>query len=513
MYIMFTTGSLVILLSTSLSLILIYLNAPLSLLYQIAVVLIALLIVLSSRFIFNHTSSRSLTIRSLLIFLITFFVQVLVVATGGFFSPLFIILHLSILGFGLFLGFALALVLLACSLTVILGNIALNQELYALFASDVSSAAIYTISLLAIIPLTKYLVDHYRIKDTLASVLNLTSNTEKSILGSLTEQVFITDQNLNILFSSAAVLKFLKLPNQNILGQNLLAVLDLKDSNKAAATKESLQITSAIADKSPKIIDNLYLHNLKNYGDIKMTIQINPVADVHNKIQQLVIVLNPGSSETKFLDLLQAQTRNSSRADQVKKTLKKNNLPHHALLVDLLMKTEQDLVRYLELEDHSFKYVESAVDIKMLCQAAVTSDAVFSSLFSLQVYFDNQITDTKSLNVSTDPKWFGVLLQKLIDLGIILSSTKGNTVVLSLKQSRMGQLYIEITARTISLTSENIKELFLKYNGPHSPKVIMNVGSGLEGFIASTITRRLRIPFDSEYDSNLSVLTFRIRLN
>ena len=147
---MFVLEALVLVLSWAVNIVLLFLNASLTLRYQLALLIVSLLIIPFNKYLFSkYNISPSALIKLLLLFLISFLIQLLISSTGGFFSPLLTVLHISILGFGLLLGFRLAFIFLGLSLSILFYKLTLNPELYQIFISDFNSILLYSSSLIA----------------------------------------------------------------------------------------------------------------------------------------------------------------------------------------------------------------------------------------------------------------------------------------------------------------------------------------------------------------------------
>ena len=91
-------------------------------------------------------------------------------------------------------------------------------------------------------------------------------------------------------------------------------------------------------------------------------------------------------------------------------------------------------------------------------------------------------------------RWLGLLLQKLIDIELLIASgNPGGEVLIILEQN---QEYVYIKMQTIApevIKGQELK-LFTQYFADLGDKTNLKLGSGLEGFIAKTIATKLDIP-------------------
>ena len=200
---MFSIESLIFLLSSLVSLALIYYKVSSSILQQIILVLLIILIIFFSRFFFSKSKTTLIKqINSILLFLTALTIQLVVISTGGFFSPFLIILHLYTLGASFLFNLSALLTFLILSVGLLGANTLLNQNLKVLFEEDPFSTILYIISFIVIIPLAQYLMKTYHLKDALSNLLTqhleIGQLREKSIVEGLSEMVVVTDVNLNL---------------------------------------------------------------------------------------------------------------------------------------------------------------------------------------------------------------------------------------------------------------------------------------------------------------------------
>jgi PAS domain-containing protein len=445
--------------------VILFLNFPLNTIYLIIATIIALSLILANQFFSGSNKTRSQLLSIPLLFVITFLSRLIVVSTGGFFSPLFI-------------------------------------------------TFLYASSLLITLPLTRYLLNKYQVKDKLASLLNLTQSTQRSILGSLTEQVFIVDSDLTVLFSGSPASKLLDLPSEDLLGKNLLEILHLEDENNIRADADHLNIPIALHDRTPQVISGYYLKHAKISGQTKVLIQINPITDAENKLRQLVVIISPDYGDKNHQDLVQAQLRNLIRVEQLKKVLSTNKLNQYLPMVELISQTGQDLIYTIELEDHPLKNYTTSQNVYNLCMSIVTRAKERAYVLYSKIEFINQLELIKNdaeLTAEIDPKWTEILILKLLNLSLLCAQDGETSSIVSIKPDNTS-IVIDISVKNSYFTKRDIPLLFTKYYS-NLHKARLDYGSGLEGFIVKTITTNLGIQFSADYNEGLSLINFRINLN
>src|SRR3989344_9528837 len=304
---MLSIDLLAFLVSSITSLGLIYLKVPTTVIQQAVAFLLVILLIFSNRFIFvkSLNSQENLSnklFRFLLLSFSSLFVQLLVISSGGFYSPFLILFHLYTLGASFLLKIGSAIIFLVFSLVVLTGSTFLNKTLLTLFQQDPGSAVIYLVSFMVIIPLAQFLMSTYHLKDTISKLLTqhieIREKREKSILSGLNELVIVTDINLKILSFNGAVEKTLKLPGI-ILGSSLLEAIRLKDSAGKEATAESLSVNKVLKNKITHFVEGFLLETRLN-PDFRVSIQIRPVTNPAGEINQIAFVITdikPSGSE------------------------------------------------------------------------------------------------------------------------------------------------------------------------------------------------------------------------
>lgn len=524
----------------------IYYKLPIANLQQISGVLLVVLLLLLNRLSSSTakgTASSQLT-KVAFLFLSSIFVQILVLATGNFFSPFLILIHLYSLGISFLVSLSLAMLYLLLSIGILIANIYFNATYLKQFKDDPGSIFLYLTSFIVIVPLSFLVSRYYRIKDAVLAVLNkevkLSSQRQESLFSGVNELVFVTDLSLTIISANQAVERLLRLSEIDLVGKNLLEVITLKDQSGVAATRQSLSIERILVEKSGRIISDYFLYLKLDNKQIPIAIQIRPIADLEGEVTQLVFVLTDPQSvidDQGHVSLEQARKRQKALADGLKKALAQARMANLNYQINLFDKNEDDLLNSYELEDHPIKEKISFEDIALICKQRVESKQQFGASLRVRVSFelpegedaeraligvssvsipaDNPFLSNSNFSAPVDPRWFKLLLDKLIDLSVLLSSdTPGAKVTVKPSRLEKDLISVEVSAPyKEKLTDSETSELFTNYYGSLTKKTNLKLGSGLEGFIVKTVASQLNIPIKVNYNGIEKSLVFNLEIH
>jgi PAS domain S-box-containing protein len=290
---MYSLEGLVLLIASSFSLALIFFQIPIKTLQQFLLILLVLLLI-GSRFLYSYLS-KSKAARLVFISLSASLVQILVISSGGFYSPFLILLHLYTLGSSFLLNLQTAVIFLMFSLGLLVVQIKLDPDMLKIFNEDPFSVVLYIVSFFVVIPLAQFLINTYKLKSTISNLLGrhiqISERREESIVQGLNELVIVTDLNLLITDSNDTIEKALGLSADEIKGKSLLDIVPLRYQGKVAANIQLLSIDQIIKDKLTRIVNGFYFQD--RVGSlVKVVVQIKPVIDSEEKISQLVFVIS-----------------------------------------------------------------------------------------------------------------------------------------------------------------------------------------------------------------------------
>lgn len=512
---------------------LVYFKVSTTILQQTIAFLLVILILFSKRFLLAARVSNKLY-RLIFLSLSSLFVQLLVISSGGLYSPFLILVHLFTLGISFLLNITAALSFLIFTLMVLTGSTFLNKTMLSLFQQDPWSAILYFISFLVIIPLAQFLMRTYHLQDTISRILaeqvKLGERREESILQGLSELVFVTDENLKIISANEASERILQVTDEEMRGEYLLDLLHLIDENNTSASLQFLSIDKALADKATHMIEGLRL-DTKEGLPIKVKIQVRPITAYQGAINQIAFIITDArfaSGRQGHSDLQPAILQHQVMMEQLKRELKSAHLPKLSFQAELSSKTEEDILLAQELEDHPITKVVNFQDIAVLCWQAVfkkqplaqalgvnlqfvlpKEEAKEAALLGLRQTITPENLPISDFAVPVDAKWVEIMVQKLIDLAILIAyGVKNSQAQVLVNRQSPNTIDVLISATPTKITEKVKSAIFQKYFGDlKAPN--LGLGSGLEGFIAKQIALQLNIPLEAK----MSDETFTFQLS
>lgn len=536
---MFSVEVIIFFLSSALTLLLTYLKVPTIILQQITSVTLILLLILSRVMLTSSRYSSVKSVRYFFIFTSAFMVQILVLSTGGLYSPFLILLHLFILGTSFLLNLQASISFLIFSAIILVTSLRIDAKLIPIFQDDPGSAILYLLSFLVIVPLAQLLMRNYQLKDTITKILSqhiqAGESRERSILDNLSEIVIITDSDLRIISVNYAFERSLNRSSFEVIGKHIFDAIKIQDQFGTVANTQNLSIDKVLNNKVTHIIGGFYL--ITPRGQLKeISIQITPVIFSESHINQIVFVIADARSGavnlSKHLDLERAMQRHKALGENLKKLVAEAPIQLRTQ-AQLFSKTEEDLITALELEDHSIIKTVSFEDVAQLCQRIVNSKLIFAQTLNVALKFqlpekeapERSLLYLKQMKMSTallpqsvfgvpvDTKWLEIIIQKLLDLVILLSSgTKKPEVVLSVSQTAQ-VVEVLISSDYPPLGEKQLQELFIHYYGFLGNTTNLRLGSGLEGFIAKTAADELNLKLNASCTQNPSRLVLSLELS
>src|SRR3972149_11077993 len=189
------------------------------------IILLLLVFLLITLRVLKSSIGKKIVSDWVLLFVVTFFVQVLIASSGAVFSPFFVLIHLYVIGLSLFFNFWTAFSFLALELIVLFLNINLDRNLYYLVSQDFGSVLLYFSSILVITPISKFISQQYHIKTDTLKVLFKELNTQESIIEQIGDFVFVTDKNLTVLSANDSAKKIVDLSKPAIIITDLVELI------------------------------------------------------------------------------------------------------------------------------------------------------------------------------------------------------------------------------------------------------------------------------------------------
>lgn len=524
----FLTPALLIL-SSLISFTLTYYQIPANIINIVLVFLIIVLIISTNRLNQTPNSFLKYLNLSLLVSLGSLFVQIFVVSSGGLYSPFLILIHLNSLTLSFLVNLPTSIIFLTTSSALLIFNLYFNPILLSKFIDDPFTLILYIISFIVIVPLAHIVNKTYHLKsaitEKLKNVLLMQESKEASILRSLAEIVFITNPNLIILSANSAFENSLKLSEIDYKNKPVLEILKLLDSTNIPASKDSLYIDTVLKDKSTRIIEGFSLSTKTKPQPINISIQLRPILDSSGKVTQLVFIVSEKaftkSGQSFHQDLVPLKNSNHNLLLEIRKSLLKANIPNLDFQIELFAKAEEDLNIAQELEDHPIKDFKTLTDLALLSKKIVNKKSDLAKKLGVELKFslpENEVSEQAAINMAEqnspfaddiipdfaiplDSKWVEIMIQKLIELSILLSSDqKGPKVLVQiLKVDHMIKIIITSSSPELGI-DYNI--LFKPYYDHLLFRSNLKLSSGLEGYIAKFISSQIGNPINIEHELN-----------
>lgn len=475
----------------------------------------------------QRTFNISQKTRLILISLTAFLTQLVVISTGGFYSPLLIIIHLYTLGSSFLLHLTTSIIFLVASLGLISGQIFWDQKLLPIFKDDPGTVILYFASFIIIIPLSQFIMSAYHIKDNLSKVLHeylkISQRREESVLSGLNELVFFTNVRLQIISVNEAVEHILKLQNTDIINKPIIEVLPIFTREGLPADESKFPIESILFDKATRIVKDLDLITPTNQK-LPVIIQIKPVIDSKGVVNQLIFIITDerfyeGTTE-RHKDLQDVLLKHQQFISNLRKTISSMSTSDIRKMVEVLTHIEEDLRIAIDLEDHPIKNLNYFEDIAYLSEQSVLEKIDFAKSFGVNLSFFLPTTeiserawlDLKNLHpkalgkssftVSINSAWFKLLIQKILDMGILIASESQTPKVELVAVHDNNIPLIQIIIYTQKILQNELNDLFVKHYGELTRSTNLKLGSGLEGFIAKSIATELNIPVSAQIMQN-----------
>lgn len=491
---------------------------------QITAVLIILIIFISNKIpnISNYSKNKARFILLGIIFLSSFFIQILITSTGGLFSPFFILFHLSAMTISFLVDNTTFVAFLVSFCLVSVLDLNLNPAKLELLKDDPGKALLLGASLLVIIPLAQFISKKYHLKEELSRMLSKEVKMNQGIFENLNDLVVITDKDLKVIFINDALKKILDVADNEVSLKNLLDILHLKQEDGSAVTEKSLSIDEIIVDRAGRILNNFLLYTNKKVTPFKVNIKIRPITDSESKISQLSFVITEGSIfgdlKEEHINLKKAEETIKLRFDNLKKQFEATISPALNIQTELLEKGQEDLSLAREIEDHPIKEQQSLNDVASIAKQVVAEKQKLAKDLQVPLTFNIATEDANDLDksifdysVPIDGKWLKILISKVIDLSLLLSSGVKPAKVF-LTATKISPLHINIVCSgNFPSLKEADKQLLLSlYYGNLSETTNLKFGSGLEGFIIKSIITQLNLDFEIRLNPKLNDLAFII---
>lgn len=478
------------------------------------------------------------------LYLSSILVQLIIVSSGGFYSPLLILLHLFTIGAIFVLNSSSPISFLILSLGVLIFHIWYDSNLSQFFRDDPWTTVIYGLSIVIVIPLALFLSHSNGVKNKFTSFLKdyiyMSESRQKSILTALSNLVIVTDKNLQIMSVNTALERLLRLSASQVLGKPLFEIIKLKDSSGSYVTPDMLPIKQSMSDKATHFAEGYGLETKIQTLPKPVTIQIKPITDTQGNINQIIFVFTDPTIKIGFNThptIDQAAKRHDALLKLItdpKSTLTPTQIQ---LLILEVAHIEEDILTAQEMEDHPLQEVIGFEDLVTFITKILETKNHFYSLLNAPpklIYEDDNKSEaafltmnnpsTSQLNQGTaalskysvpiDGFLMKIIMEKITDLGaFITSSQPQKNFEINMKLVDSGKtILVDFNFPSGDIKATELPNLLVS-GYPNLKIPTLKDSSGLEGYIANKIAKTIQLEFVPSLNPYNKTITFSIALS
>lgn len=486
-----------------------------------------------------HTSLRSSTRvvnrKNILLSLAVFLVTLVLILTGGLYSPFLILVHISVIAIGLFFTFPLAMLFLICISLAFIYQFTQDSFILSTASSDPVTVVLYVLSFVTIIPIVEILSSHYHKKDQLSKILSSQVIVEESILEGISEIVFVVDSKAEVFSVNDAAVEALHRTDSQMIHTNIFQFLYLKDKKGHLVAYDDIPFDVIFEKRIDFELRDLRLITTAATSRT-VDLKVKPVLDVGEEMKQFcMIIRDTGSSRSHglFHKSLEAQLKYNAILEDLGGKLRKKGVLELLSHVFLIRKIGADVFLVKTLDEAIVGDRRIRIDLASLVKDAVGVEQEFAGSLHVPLSFsilDFGPRDVAPLlhniisispdkltgpffTVACDVQYTNSFIQKTIELALLLASSEQSPKVsLSIERSAIDGLVIKIIGNTPYLSEEEKNQLFVPYYNSLSLRTNLDKGSGLEGYIVKTIADSIQIPFETslEVKNGVQIITFTI---
>ncbi len=538
--------SLAFFLGSVTTILIIYLNTLLKI-YQPLVPLFLVLDILLTSQINTKQGTIKLIPKLIIIYISTILVQLIVISSGGFYSPLLILIHLFTIGAIFVLNSSSPVSFLAFSLCVLIFHIIYDPTLSQFFKNDPWTTVIYGLSIIIVIPLTLFLSKSNSVKNKFTSFLRdyiyMSESRQKSIMTALSNLVIVTDKNLNIVTVNTALERLLRVSASQVLSKPLFQIISLKDSSGNPVSPEALPTKQALSDKATHFVEGYFIETKIQTVPKAVTIQIKPISNPQGEVTQLIFVFTDPTVKIGFNTHTVTKTAVKKHASLLNLiTSQKANFsgPAAQLLTLQIAHIEDDILTSQEMADHPIQEVIGFEDIVALVSKILQKNHQLYTLLKTQpqlIYEDNNKTEAAFMNIESsnlnpststasrysalskysapvDGYLLFLILEKLLDLAVYITSAQSQkNISIHIHLANPGNVVmVDINFPSGDIKPTDLPNLFTNdYPGLKSPGLIDS--SGLEGYIAGKIAKTIQLELTPNINLYTKTITFSIGIS
>lgn len=452
-------------------------------------------------------------------------VLLVILSTGGIFSPLFILLYIYILLIGFMFNFKISMIFVLFSIVVLVFGLFTHTYMWELLIEDPGVSILLVASFITILPISYIFSHKYHGKDSLFKVLNKEISVEDSIISTLSELVFITDQDFKIISINDAVEEALHKSRIELVSKPLFDVLYIKNKDGSLVTQKSIDDLRSSHESSYSIL-NASLITLDGTNR-KVNVSIRPIRDLEGNLSQMSFIISNAVKleKNKQTDVLYEgiRAKHNATLEDLKQRMHGQGLESLQRRLLVVAKSEEDLLLLMALQSNSLPDQTSRIDTAELIKQIVAREQEYATAFTKSLTFSlprpEKESSTKPFSsgryftIQCNIGLFEMLIEKIIDVALLISPPGEAEVGVEVKRLDEG-LEVSVTASTTKITNENKELLFQEQYGSLVDDTNLRFGSGVEGYLAQKIAENLGLSLTvSVESSNLTVFRLHIPHN
>jgi PAS domain S-box-containing protein len=469
--------------------------------------LLVLLVIFYHRFLFPRVAQKNRRLAlyiEILPFLLL--VPLLLLATGGFLSPLLIVGHLTAISLAILINPFAAVSFLVSLLGVLVLHFLVvlhpnTNDFTQVIGENLSLIVVSFLSFLATIPLFSLFSGHEKTRTEWFNYLDKQISTseaqEKALLANLEDAIMVVNPKGFIVMMNQKMEELTQYSQVEALGKAYSEVLKLEDVFNQQVT--STPLTRVLSTNKSLILKDLHFEN-KKHG-IKAKVKFSPIKDRTGLLLGILIVVANATSATEIASI---QNDALSLALFKFNTLLSDARSYNATLLedkdiagpprqyaDRLMHLNQDLLRLSEdfLFSVRLSQEEVGIGIKEVDLAALLEE-ILTALDALaqKEKVTHKLTEVKKVTIRTD----GTLLKKaLTNLMVIATRLSEDKTIVGLDMVQEGdklRLFINFQTPVPDLDIRSLRE---KFFGGGELFTNLPKANGLEVYLAENILELL----------------------
>lgn len=486
----------------------------------LAIMIVILLILLRLPNLTNKLLLNHKLVQIVLVFTIINFLVLLVLITGGFFSPFSIVIHITTLALAFLWTFSGALTFLISSLLV------MSYQLYSLYQSgiftsiDIPLLSVYSISLLAIVPFSWVVASRYHLKGQLADYLYhqlWTSTTQGNvILDSIEEGVITLDKRLQIVRINQIAQKITGFTEDQIRNRPFFSIFSFKNKEGKLVPPENFPLANILKLQAGFSEKNLSL-NIASGSFVSVDFKFSSIIGVNGQAEGLLFIFRDLTSQEKSAEAHSIMGKDFfhlfdliSQADQKASRLAKGEMQEDT---GKIIRAANNLLLLYEISSGYISALVDIVDVGQMLGEIAQEVVPLAVRYSVEIKFlplqnvptypvgETQFEKVFPTKKAAYPSQFSIItsrtilyeaLKKLMELGILLASSQKQRVVLfDIGQDPDAQIRVNISVPCQEFPWSAADELFQPFFGKIHSSPLLARADGLEGYLAWALAKRI----------------------